>query len=349
MPATQRLLADLAQRYTRLFRSAQDGILIMDYPDGRIKDANPYICELIGYRREELLGKQLWEIGLIKDKSKAKAAHQTILTTGFVRYEDLDLVTKSGTRQPVEFICNSYPIDGLKMIQCNIRNISARRLMEKGLAEEQATALANEQAKLIKQMHDTIDSLTNIIEMRDPYTAGHQVRVTNLSVAIGQEMSLPKPTIDCLRFCGQIHDIGKVGIPAEILTKPTTLTPLEIAILRGHVQAGYDIIKPLTFPWPVGTIILQHHERLDGSGYPYGLKGDQICLEARILGVADTVEAITSDRPYRPAKGIETALKEIEAASGKLYDEKVVASCLKLFREKGYRFPDRPGSELHRL
>lgn len=193
------------------------------------------------------------------------------------------------------------------------------------------------------------NSLSNVIEARDPYTASHQRRVTTLAVLIAREMGLPPNTIDGLRFSAQIHDIGKIGIPNEVLTKPTALNSMEVAILRGHAQAGYDILKPLNFPWPIAKIILQHHERIDGSGYPHGLKSDEICLEARILGVADTVEAMTSDRPYRLGFGLDKALEELEAQKGVCYDPDVVDACLKVFRERGFQFPKELEPSYHKL
>lgn len=334
-------LNELSLRYRRLFEAAQDGILILDFPEGRIEDANPYIVKLLGFSRNELLGKRLWEIGVIADKAKAKLAQKTLVRVGYVRYEDIDLVTKAGKRIPFEFVCNSYPVDGSTVIQCNIREISARKQAE--------LALAQEQSKLAKQMYEVIDSLSNVIEARDPYTAGHQKRVADLAVAIGHEMKLAPSAIDGIRFASQIHDIGKVSIPVEILTKPSALNPLEVAMLRSHAQTGYDILKPLSFPWPVAKIIMQHHERLDGSGYPGGLKNDEICLEAKVIGVADTVEAMSSDRPYRGSMGLEFALKEIESNRGILYDQLVVDACLKLFRNDGYRFPVVHAAEYRRL
>lgn len=334
-------LNDLAARYTRLFETAQDGILLLDYPDGRVEDANPFIVNLTGYSREELIGKKLWEIGVLADKVRAELAHDIVLRDGYVRYEDIDLLTKSGVRLPVEFVSNSYRLDGRYVIQCNIRDISARRSAEE--------ALAQEKSKLANQMFETINSLSNVIEARDPFTAGHQKRVTALAVAIAKEMKLSSSFIDGLRFASQIHDIGKIGIPVEILTKPTSLNPIEVAMLRGHAQAGFDILKPLNFPWPIAKMILQHHERLDGSGYPYALKADAICLEAKVLAVADVVEAMSSDRPYRVAKGIEAALREIEINSGLLYDEQVVTACLRLFREQGYQLPTELAVHYQRL
>ena len=327
----QQELSELSLRYSRLFEAAQDGILLLDYPELRIEDANPYILRLIGYSKDEILGKQLWEIGLLADKGKALSAQTAILKSGYVRYEDIDLVTKAGSRVPVEFISNSYPVDGKTVVQCNIREISQRKELE--------IALAQKQAELAHQMYSVIDSLSNVIEARDPYTAGHQKRVADLAAEIGKEMNKAPGFIEGVRFAAQVHDIGKISIPVEILTKPSALNPLEVAMLRSHAQTGYEILKPLMLPWPIAKIVLQHHERLDGSGYPAGIKDTDICLEAKILAVADTVEAMSTDRPYRPNGGLNAALDEIEENSGVLYDKEVVDACLTLFRNKGYMLP----------
>lgn len=323
-------LDELALRYTRLFEAAQDGILLLNHPECVITDANPYITNLLGYSRNELVGGKLWDNGLFKDKAKAKIAMEILLKDGYVRFDDIDLVHKNGTLLPSEFVCNTYPLDGIRVTQCNIRDVSARKKAE--------TELAQEKTRLANQIHETVNSLSNVIEARDPFTAGHQARVTDLAVEIAKEMNLSPTLIDGLRFASQIHDIGKISIPAEILTKPSALNPLEVAMLRSHVQAGYDILRPLTFPWPVAKIILQHHERLDGSGYPNAILGDSICLEAKILAVADTVEAMSSNRPYRPARGIDAALTEIKSNKGILYDEGAVNACQRVF-DQGYRLP----------
>jgi PAS domain S-box-containing protein/putative nucleotidyltransferase with HDIG domain len=335
------ILDELSSRYSKLFEAAQDGILLLSYPEGQVIDANPYILDLLGYSKEELMGKRLWEIGVFSDKVKAEEVHEKILRDGYVRYEDLDLVRKQGRRLSVEVICNAYKTDGQKLIQCNIRDISVRK--------EAADALDRERTRVSQQIFETVNSLSNVIEARDPYTASHQRRVTALAISIAREIGLAPSRIDGLRFACQIHDIGKISIPTEILTKPTLLNSMEVAILRGHAQAGYDILKPLNFPWPVAKIIFQHHERLDGSGYPLALKGEDISLEARILAVADTVEAMTSDRPYRPALGIDNALKEIEVNSGVFYDPEVVQACLKIFREGKFEFPKEPEASYHKL
>jgi putative nucleotidyltransferase with HDIG domain len=208
-------------------------------------------------------------------------------------------------------------------------------IIERRRAEEK---LARTMEKLRKAMGATIQVIVRVIEARDPYTAGHQTRVANLARAMANELNLKENIIDGIRMAGAIHDIGKISVPAEILSKPTKLTDIEFSLIKSHAQRGYDILKDIVFPWPIAAIVLQHHERLDGSGYPQGLKDGQILLEARILAVADVVEAMASYRPYRPALGIDAALEEIEKNKGILYDADVVDTCLKLFREKRVDF-----------
>jgi putative nucleotidyltransferase with HDIG domain len=187
-------------------------------------------------------------------------------------------------------------------------------------------------------LESTVKALGVTSELRDPYTAGHQRRVTQLATAIAREMGFTENQINGIRVAGLLHDIGKIMIPAEILTKPSKLTEVEFAIVKTHSRASYDILKSIEFPWPVAQIVIQHHEKLNGSGYPSGLKWDEILMEARILCVADIVEAMSSHRPYRPALGIDVALEDILANKGVLYDPVVVDSCVKLFREKGFKF-----------
>jgi putative nucleotidyltransferase with HDIG domain len=175
------------------------------------------------------------------------------------------------------------------------------------------------------------------IESRDPYTAGHQQRVTQLVSALAQEMGLSEKEVEGVKMASLIHDIGKISIPAEILSKPGKLTEIEFSLVKTHAQAGYEILKDIEFPWPIAQIVLQHHERLDGSGYPLGLKDKKILLEAKIIGVADVVEAMASHRPYRPGLGIEKALEEISQKKGILYSPEVVDICIKLFTEKGFK------------
>ena len=183
----------------------------------------------------------------------------------------------------------------------------------------------------------TVNALASTVEMKDPYTAGHQRWVTRLACAIAKEMDLSEEQIEGIRMAGLIHDIGKINIPSEILTKPGHLSEIQYNMVKIHPQVGCDILKEIKFPWPVADIVLQHHERMDGSGYPQGFSGAEILLEARILAVADVVEAMASHRPYRAAHGIERALDEISRNKGILYDPDVVDVCLKLF-EQGFQF-----------
>lgn len=207
-------------------------------------------------------------------------------------------------------------------------------ITERKLAEEK---LQQTLESLRRAIGTTIQVLVSALESRDPYTAGHQVRVADIARAIATEIGLDKEMIEGIRMAGVIHDIGKLSIPTEILTKPTKLTDLEFSLIKQHAQIGYEMLKNIESPWPLANIVLQHHERINGSGYPGNLKEDEILLESRILAVADVVEAMASHRPYRPSLGIEFALEEIEKNSGILYDALVADACLRLFREKGYQ------------
>jgi PAS domain S-box-containing protein len=190
---------------------------------------------------------------------------------------------------------------------------------------------------LEKAVGTTIQVLVTAVESRDPYTAGHQLRVADLARAIATEMKLAPDTIEGIRMAGSIHDIGKLSIPAEILSKPTKLTNIEFSLIKEHPRSGYEMLKDVESPWPLAQIVYQHHERMNGSGYPRNMKGDEILIEARIMAVADVVEAMASHRPYRASLGIEAALEEIEKNKRILYDDAVADACLRLFREEGYQ------------
>ncbi|OGP94059.1 MAG: hypothetical protein A2Z19_04235 [Deltaproteobacteria bacterium RBG_16_54_18] len=183
----------------------------------------------------------------------------------------------------------------------------------------------------------TVNALASTVEMKDPYTAGHQRWTTQLACAIAREMGLSSQQIEGIRMAGLIHDIGKINIPAEILSKPGRLSDVQYQMVKVHPQVGCDILREIKFPWPVAEIVLQHHERFDGSGYPEGLSGNAIIREARILAVADVVEAMASHRPYRVAHGIEQAIEEISENRGTLFDPDVVDACLTVF-DKGFQF-----------
>lgn len=322
-------LMESAHHFQRLFEASQDGILVLDYQTGQIEAANPFIQNLLGYSVDELVGKELWEIGAVVDKEAALAAFKVLKGHGYIRYNDLPLRSKEGKEVNVEFISNVYDLDHHPIIQCLIRDIAKQKESERLVAEyKEAVSVGFEQMS---------NAFSSLIEKRDSYTAGHQIRVARLAVAIGKELKLDPHMIDGIRFAAKIHDIGKMAIPTEILTKPDALNTFESAMLRNHALAGFDVVKYMKFPWPVAQIILQHHERLDGSGYPNQIKGGEIIYEARVLAVADTVEAMTGRRPYRATPGLEAALKTIQAGSGILFDGEIVNACLKVFDE-GFKF-----------
>jgi len=192
--------------------------------------------------------------------------------------------------------------------------------------------------RLLTALEGAIQAIAMIVEIRDPYTAGHQRRVTQLACAIARKIGFSQARINALHLAGLIHDVGKVNVPAEILANPDGLSEAEYSIIKTHPLVGYEILKAIEFPWPIAQIVHQHHERMDGSGYPLGLSGEDILLEARILAVADVVEAMSSHRPYRPAQGIDRALSEITQKKGVLYDANVVDTCLWLFAEESFEF-----------
>ena len=254
------------------------------------------------------------------------------------RLLEIDLLHKNGHLVPVE-ICYSILRDGGRVpsgILAVARNITARRE-----AEEYRMASTR---KMVDALEQTVQSLARFAEMRDSYTAGHQRRVAGLAVTIANKAGLHRDTVQGLGLAGLIHDIGKVRVPAEILTSPRSLSKAEVEIIRTHPSIGHEILSRIDFPWPIAEAVHQHHERLDGSGYPKGLVGRNIILEARILGVSDVVEAMASDRPYRPALGIDAALEEISEQRGALYDPFVVDACLEVFQRDGYRFDKEPSA-----
>ena len=256
-----------------------------------------------------------------------------------------------------------------------VRDVTARRVAEEAMAklkealeakvqeqsseltqlreafQRQVALLAEEEevskksfSKVERLLEDTIGAIVTIVQKKDPYTAGHQQRVSQLACAIGREMGLNSEQIRVIRIASLLHDLGKVFIPTEILAKPGKLSKVEFSMVKSHPEADYQILKTIDFSCAIADIVRQHHERLDGSGYPLGLKGDAILLEARIISVADVVEAMVSSRPYRPAPGLEAAMKELEEGKGKAYDPDAVDACTKLFREGKFDFEAKEGS-----
>jgi PAS domain S-box-containing protein len=440
-------------RYRRFFEAARDGILILNAETGMVVDVNQFLIEMLGFSREQFLGKRIWELGFFKDIAANQASFAELLKNEYIRYEDKPLETSDGRRIQVEFVSYVYQVNLQKVVQCNIRNITERKQGEAALirAKEEwertfdavpdlialidanhrimrvnramaerlgstpqqlvgqicfevmhglsarpefcphskmfasgkedreevveerlrgtfdisATPLRDAAGHLVGSVHvarditerkqgekdlrrsaeslrtmmdGIIKSMTSVLEMRDPYTAGHERRVAQLACSVAAEMGLPKLQIEGIRFASYLHDIGKIAVPAEILSKPGKISIHEFGIIKMHPQFGYDILKDIDFLWPVALATLQHHERMNGSGYPEGLSGEKIIMEARIIAVADVVEAMFSHRPYRPALGIDAALAEIIANKGTLYDPQVVDACARLFSEKRFQF-----------
>ena len=227
--------------------------------------------------------------------------------------------------------------NALRRRKLEIENRRHHENLEK-LILERTDALKNTTNDLQKAVYGIIEAMGLTVETRDSYTAGHQRRVAEIAGAIAIETGLSEHQVEGVRIAGLIHDIGKISVPAEILSKPGKITEHEFGIIKSHPKVGYDILRKINFPWPISQIVLQHHERMDGSGYPQGLSGKAILLEARIMAVADVVEAMSSHRPYRPALGIDKALEEISKNREMLYDPEVVDACLMLFKDKGFKF-----------
>ncbi len=337
--SAQRLWAEVLDnsqiRYRRLFEVTQEGILILDYKSGQIVDANPFITNLMGFSLDELVGKELWEIGFVVDKELAQKAFQELQIKSYIRYSDLPLQHKFGQIMEVEFLSFVYSVGMEKVIQCNIRDMTNQK------------KLREYENAIMRSIQETIHSLACMSEIRDPYTTGHQQRVAELAVPIAKELKLPPNEIEGLRLSAILHDIGKFSIPLEIMIKSTKLEEIEKVMLRNHSLHGYNVLKGIQFPWPIAETVLQHHERLNGSGYPNRLRGYSILIGAKIIGVADTVEAMTGSRPYRPAIGIDTALQYIQTESGRLFEPVIVEACVKLFKEKQFQFSERPDKETY--
>ena len=324
-------LRDAEYRYRTLFQSAADPIFISDL-EGRLLEVNDEACRLLGYTRDELLHLTVSDLITPEYAARRPEFLEQLQATGHLLFET-ELVTRDGRIIPAETSSRMMDLQGRPAVLSIARDITERHQAEKALKESLA--------RTTEVQDGTIEALATLSEVRDPYTAGHQRRVTRLACAVARELGLPADRVAGLRVIGLLHDMGKISVPAEILSKPGKLSDTEFAIIKSHAQAGYEIVKEIRFPWPVAEVILQHHERLDGSGYPQGLQGNEIVLDAKILAVADVVEAMVSHRPYRPALGIELALEEIAQKKGVLYDPEVVDACLKLFAEKGFQFDEK--------
>lgn len=324
-------LRENEERFRAMVENIGDIIMILD-ADGTIRYASPSLERLSGFQIEELLGKNVLEFIHPDDlETVIKTREQTVQDPNATVSVECRVRYKDGSWRYFVFIGKnllSHPsVSGV--VVCG-RDISEHKRAEENLERTLG--------KLRQATRGTIQLLASTVEVRDPYTAGHQQRVADLARSIATEIGLSKEQVDGIRLAGVIHDIGKISIPAEILSKPGRLNDSEFGIIKTHPQIGYDILKKIEFPWPIAQIVYQHHEKIDGSGYPQGLSGEDMLTEAKIMCVADVVEAMASHRPYRPGLGIDKALEEISKHKGILYDSTVVDTCLKLFAEKGYEF-----------
>lgn len=288
---------------------------------GHVLMWNPAAEEMFGWKSEELIGKVC---PLAEEPSGIECTRILNALNAPISGHETEFHAKDG--HPVDVSVSAAPFpsedgDGVLAVMTDIT-----------LQHETKRNLETTIERLSRMMEGTVGAIAKIVEARDPYTSGHQERVAELAEAIALEMGLPADVVEGIRVAGLIHDIGKVYVPAEILSKPRHLTEVEFSIVKLHPEVAYDVLSDIDFPWPIATYVVQHHERLDGSGYPGGLKGDEILLGSRILGVADVVEAMSSHRPYKVASGIDAALEEIEFGAGERYDADAVSACVALFR-----------------
>jgi PAS domain S-box-containing protein len=324
-------------KYRHIFESFEDIYYQID-ENGIIRVLSPSVYRLTGWPPDELIGKPVSNV-YVRPEDREKLLEE-LARKGFLRDYEILVKKKDGTHVYASLVASILTdADGRVCgVSGTLRDITGRKHAEEKLQQTLES--------LRKAFGVTIGVMVAAIEMRDPYTAGHQNRVANLAKTIAMEMKLPQDKIDGILMAGSIHDIGKLSIPSEILTKPTNLTNLEFSLIKEHSRSGYEMLKDVESPWPLAEIVYQHHERMNGSGYPRNLKGDEILLEAQILAVADVVEAMGCHRPYRPTLGIDAALEEITKNKGILYNSNVVDACLKLFREKGYQLDEaeKPGT-----
>ncbi|MGB9836273.1 MAG: HD domain-containing phosphohydrolase [Candidatus Saccharicenans sp.] len=338
-PATLNYVTDITDRVKvqqekeellKVIENTHNEIYIFDPDSLKFVYMNKSALTNTGYTAEEIMNLTPLDLKPEFDQTNFRALLKPLLNGSknkqvFETYHR----RKDGTTYPVEAHLQLVEVAGKKSFLAIILDISERKESQKNLE---------------KTLHGIIKAAARTAEVRDPYTAGHQEKVAELAEVIAREMNLDESRIQAVRLAAMIHDVGKIAIPPEILNKPGRLTSIEMELIKTHPTVGYEILKDIEFPWPVAEIIYQHHEKMDGSGYPRGLKGEEILLEARIISVADVVEAISSHRPYRPALGLDKALEEIKNNAGRLYDERVVRHCVELIEKKGFKFKEPPAS-----
>lgn len=332
---------------TKIFSATPVIVYSLEYHNGLSVPTwvNSNVKKILGYNEEDALSLNWWQTNLHpedRDKALRESARILLGSGGSHEYR---FRRADGTYL--------YAKDELQLIETTAEGAKLFIGVWTDLTEQHESNLALKAYadRVERTMYKTVNMIAELTELRDPYTAGHEVRVGELAAAIATEMGHDQDFQQGLRIAGMLHDVGKIGIPSEILIRPRKLNSAQFDLLKTHAEYSYLLIKNIDFPWPIAEIAYQHHERLDGSGYPRGLKGKQIIPEARILAVADVVESMKSHRPYRAALGLELALEEIERNAGKLYDQDVSNACLCLFREKHYEIPDagKPDSTFNKI
>jgi PAS domain S-box-containing protein/putative nucleotidyltransferase with HDIG domain len=333
---TEAEIRDSEIKFRTIFDNANDGMLLADMESKKFHSGNAAICRMLGYSQEEIKKMGITDIHPKKDIPHVIEQFEKQSRKEIAVAQSLPMKRKDGSVFYADVSSAPVEISGKRYLMGIFRDITERKR-----AEEQLQKSLQQTKKVLEEV---VLTLSSIVEKRDPYTAGHQRRVADLACAIAGELNLPEVQIEGLRVAGIIHDIGKINVPAEILSKTGRLSEAEFNIIKTHAQVGKEILEPIDFPWPVAQIVHQHHERLNGTGYPQGLSNGKILLEAKIMAVADVVEAMASHRPYRPALGIDKALEEISNQSGILYDPHVVDACRELFDKKEYKLAQERAS-----
>jgi PAS domain S-box-containing protein/putative nucleotidyltransferase with HDIG domain len=335
--AERRRAKETLERERTLLRSLIDNVPDRIYAkdtEGRFIICNEAMVRRMGKTgMAEIVGKSDFDFLPPEMAKQFRADEQAILQTGIPMINREEALAVEGGTITRWNLATKVPLLDRQGNRIGIVGVG-REITDRKQAEQK---LKDTLESLRKAFGTTVQVMVSAVEIRDPYTAGHQLRVADLARAIAKEKGLTPDRIDGLRMAALIHDIGKLSIPAEILSKPTRLTEIEFSLIKEHSLKGYEMLKDVESPWPLAQIVYQHHERMNGSGYPRNLQGEEILLEARILAVADVVESMANHRPYRPSLGVHAALDEIAKNRGLLYDAEVVDACLKIFNEKGYR------------
>ncbi len=328
-----RQVLEAEQKYRSIFENAAEGIF-QSCPSGRIITANPAMARMLGYESPEQLLSAISDVNthLYVDPQRRAEIQRLLQERDSVSGVESQVYRADGSTIWISEHCRTVRgEDGAVLFyEGTIEDITARKRAEEDLAKTVD--------RMRQAMEGAVDAMAVASELRDPYTAGHQRTVSKLAQAIALEMGLPEEQIEGIRLAAVIHDIGKIGVPAEILSKPGRLSRTEHDLIKAHALAGHEILRGIEFPWPIADVIVQHHERMDGTGYPSGLSGEDICLGARIVAVADVVEAMASHRPYRPALGLEPALEEIRSGRGTRYDPAVVDACVRVLSSGRFSF-----------